>query len=215
MLAGTAVRPRRCDANFICFPFLRRTGTGSAAHAATMFAHHVFVADGGTVSSNPAQRRTAGRPCSGEGGAAGYRGQARGSFPLPAKRKGGWLRSSLPICLVAAAPTVRPHLARPPERRPSGFALNFPAVQRAQEARTNERIRIARSQAGAYQGVPAGSAMAVPLQLGSDGACSRTHRGVLRPVGRTGQDVCWGCLPELIRACALAARTAPASVLMS
>ena len=31
----------------------------------------------------------------------------------------------------------------------------------------------------------------------------------------SGQDVCWGCLPELIRACAFAARTASASVSMS
>ena len=36
----------------------RRAGTGRRRTAATMFAHHVFVADGGKVSLNPAQRRT-------------------------------------------------------------------------------------------------------------------------------------------------------------
>jgi len=49
------------------------------------------------------------------------------------------------------------------------------------------------------------------------GAQRRTTVGAC-PGGRTappGQDVCWSCLSEPIRACVLAARTASASVSMS
>ena len=74
MSAGTAVRPRRSDINFICCPFFRRAGIGPAAHGR----HDVY---------SPCIRcrrqafpqfgtKTNGKPSrSGQGWAAGYGGQ--------------------------------------------------------------------------------------------------------------------------------------------
>ena len=149
MLAGTAVRPRRCDTNFICCPFLpasrnRVDGARAARCLLTMYSWP-------TAARFPSTGHKDERQASSHSGrAVGIRRPGHGSFPF------------------------------------------------ADEA---EGVRLAE-----IREFQLGSAMAVPSQLGSDGACSRAHRVfcarcvrdwsgcLLELPSRADQGLCLGCL---------------------
>jgi hypothetical protein len=187
MPAGTAVRPRRSDINFICCPFSGEPESGRRRTAATMFAHHVFVA-GGKPSLNSARRRTASRlPLRSRLGGRIRRPGAGGPFPLPASARheagcdpatcwpdysgrepepGGVPEST---CSTSAAAPARPS-AMPPGRQAETGAGRGPL---GADARAGP---VARRQAGHRQRqLRAGRRADLPLPAGSfDVAISRT-----------------------------------------